>query len=253
MSGDSGQVVEAAAPAARLNLDTYESTFEVEAPSTGRLGVAFRGSSECWTVTPGGTLHKLGVYPGCLLLRANGRPCGATDDAALAALAAAASDGRESRVLTFARPSPPQVPGECRAPRRSPPSELNGDDGRGVRSRSSVTTMDGRDVFVKTLRPQATATEARDLLREAALLARLAPHPHVARLVAWSLPDSPPWAAVAHIPGQDLKSYLRDESGERMGAARWTHDTALEVARHVAAALAHCHFTEALGGPVLLH
>jgi len=86
------------------------------------------------------------------------------------------------------------------------------------------------------------------------VLARLAPHPHVARLVAWSLPDSPLWAAVAHIPGQDLESYLRDESlGERMGAARWTHDTALEVARHIAAALAHCHSARALGGPVVLH
>ena len=88
----SGHVVAAAEAAARLKLETYESTFEVEAPGTGRLGVAFRDSSELWTVTPGGALHKLGVYPGCLLLRANGRPCGATDESALAALEAAALD-----------------------------------------------------------------------------------------------------------------------------------------------------------------
>ena len=79
----SGHVVAAAEAAARLKLETYESTFEVEAPGTGRLGVAFRDSSELWTVTPGGALHRLGVYPGCLLLRANGRPCGATDESAL--------------------------------------------------------------------------------------------------------------------------------------------------------------------------
>ena len=115
----SGHVVAAAEAAARLKHETYESTFEVEAPGTGRLGVAFRDSSELWTVTPRGALHRLGVYPGCLLLRANGRPCGATDESALAALEAAAADGDEVRVLLFARPPPPQVPGECRAPRRS--------------------------------------------------------------------------------------------------------------------------------------
>ena len=134
----SGHVVAAAEAAARLKLETYESTFEVEAPGTGRLGVAFRDSSELWTVTPGGALHRLGVYPGCLLLRANGRPCGATDESALQALEAAAADGDEVRVLLFARPPPPQVPGECRAPRRSPPAELlRGDDGRGRRARTS--------------------------------------------------------------------------------------------------------------------
>ena len=89
----SGHVIAAAEAAARLKLETYESTFEVEAPGTGRLGVAFRDSSELWTVTPGGALHRLGVYPGCLLLRANGRPCGATDGSALQALEAAAADG----------------------------------------------------------------------------------------------------------------------------------------------------------------
>ena len=57
----SGHVIAAAEAAARLKLETYESTFEVEAPGTGRLGVAFRDSSELWTVTPGGALHRLGV------------------------------------------------------------------------------------------------------------------------------------------------------------------------------------------------
>ena len=112
-----------------------------------------------------------------------------------------------------------------------------------------------KDCFIKTLRDHATALEARDLLREAAVLARLAPHPHVARLVAWSAPDSVPWAALARVPGQDLESYLKEESFvERVGAApRWTLETALEVARHVASALAHCHSSAALGGPPLLH
>ena len=252
----SGHVIAAAEAAARLKLETYESTFEVEAPGTGRLGVAFRDSSELWTVTPGGALHRLGVYPGCLLLRANGRPCGATDGSALQALEAAAADGGEVRVLLFARPPPPQVPGECRAPRRSPPAELlRGDDGRGRRARTSRDSLDGEDCFIKTLRDHATALEARDLLREAAVLARLAPHPHVARLVAWSAPDSVPWAALARVPGQDLESYLKEESFvERVGAApRWTLETALEVARHVASALAHCHSSAALGGPAVLH
>ena len=73
--------------------------------------------------------------------------------------------------------------------------------------------------------------------------------------MAWSAPDSVPWAALARVPGQDLESYLKEESFvERVGAApRWTLETALEVARHVASALAHCHSKAALGGPALLH
>ena len=134
----------------------------------------------------------------------------------------------------------------------SPPAELlRGDDGRG--RRAPRDSLDGEDCFIKTLRDHATALEARDLLREAAVLARLAPHPHVARLVAWSAPDSVPWAALARVPGQDLESYLKEESFvERVGAApRWT--LRRRSRSRATPALAHCHSSAALGGPAVLH
>ena len=244
----SGHVVAAAEAAARLKLETYESTFEVEAPGTGRLGVAFRDSSELWTVTPAARCTGSASIR-LLLLWANGRPCGATDESApcsrprrTATRSASCSSRGRRRRRSPAR----------RAPRRSPPAELlRGDDGR--RARAEPRLLDGEDCFI-TSRDHATVFEARD--RSAAVaLARLAPHPHVARLVAWSAPDSVPWAALARVPGQDLESYLKEESFvERVGAApRWTLETALEVARHVASALAHCHSSAALGGPPLLH
>ena len=185
----SGHVIAAAEAAARLKLETYESTFEVEAPGTGRLGVAFRDSSELWTQTPG-ALHRLGVYPGCLLLRANGRPCGATDESALAALEAAAADGAV-RVLLLRRRRRRRSPASAaRRGGRRRPNCYAATTAAWRRARTSRDSLDGEDRFIKTLRDHATALEARDLLREAAGSSAPAPHPHVARLVAWSVPDS---------------------------------------------------------------
>ena len=104
------------------------------------------------------------------------------------------------------------------------------------------------------IRDSATALHARDLIREATILASLAPHPHVVRLRACAAPDVAPFVVVDLVDDAsvDLEKRLRearDRNSQGLdwsSAPRWTAETGLDVAVQLGRAVAHLH-----GGAVL--
>ena len=248
------EVVVEATDGEMVDVPSVEATdeFTVDAPGAGKLGLIFEGSSEVWQVRP--TSPVAGhVYPGCVLLRVDGVAIGAlqlfprsAENDAVAAIGAAANDDGRPRRLTFRYPAAPALPPS--APRLwgsdlGPRERFGGK--RGAQAALEVAALGGRRVLVKSLPADATPVHARDLLREAAILSGLAPHPHVVALRACAPPGVAPFVAVDLVEdGVDLEARLKEArrgGGWSLAAPRWTAETGLDVAVQLCRAVAHLH------------
>ena len=228
-----------------------DDEFAVDAPSSGKLGLIFLETNEVWQVRATSPLAA-SVYAGCVLLRVDGTAVGAAASDAVAAIGAAA-DGEMPRRLEFRRPARPPLPATVHCLRDVGPRAPFA--GRaGAQAALEVAEVGGRAVLVKSLAVDATALHARDLIREATILASLAPHPHVVRLRACAAPDVAPFVVVDLVDDAsvDLEKRLRearDRNSQGLdwsSAPRWTAETGLDVAVQLGRAVAHLH-----GGAVL--
>jgi len=228
-------------------------TFDVAAPGAGSLGLHFRGSNVCWSVEEDSPLAGR-VYPACALVAVNGESARGGARAVIAAIKAAAGDA--PRTLTFRRPVAAMAASE--AAERVALGDVR-DRRRGIFSRRPragaradvvVGDIRGRRVVVKTLKADATARDAMDLLSEAALLSRLAPHVNVARLAAAPAADSAPFVALAYCEGRDMQALME---AARVRRSALPAAAACDAVAQLCRALDHLHSGAALGGSAVIH